>query len=66
MWCWSPGTPATATPSLALDGLLDKVLTLDLPFTAPVDTSYALALTGPAAARVPGAGRPRPLERHYP
>jgi hypothetical protein len=28
----------------ALDGLLDKVLTLDLPFTAPVDTSYALAL----------------------
>lgn len=42
---------------LALDGLLDKVLSLDLPFTAPVDTSYALVLTGPPlpAFRVPVA-----------
>jgi hypothetical protein len=39
--------------ALALDGLLDKVLTLDLAFTAPVDTSYALVLP---ARRCPRSG----------
>lgn len=38
-----------------LDALFDKVRTLDLAFTGPVDTSYALVLSGPPlpAWRVP-------------
>lgn len=38
-----------------LESLLTKVLALDLEFTGPVDTSYALVLTGPPlpAFRVP-------------
>ena len=45
------------TALIQLDALLDKVLALDLAFTAPIDTTYALVLTGPPlpAFRVPVA-----------
>jgi hypothetical protein len=38
-----------------LDGLCDQLLALDLAFTGPIDTSYALVTTGPPlpAWRVP-------------
>jgi hypothetical protein len=51
------GDTGDRTALTQLDELLDKVLDLDLAFTAPVDTTYALVLTGPPlpAFRVPVA-----------